>query len=182
MYRFANQSAAVAGETCLLPLAIAGGDPSHEALLRKHAAARGRFAGASRIGAAARRNQSGRRRGIVGEVPGKWIPNQAGHGFWSGQRTCGDDKVFAVGTNAKKVVSRAFGGIFSGGWANKMEIPVNRCSTDRLEVCHEERDSSAFLLGNLHLLSGNGAGQYKAGRGRIKKAWQRGFETARISE
>jgi hypothetical protein len=43
--------------------------------------------------------------------------------FWPGQRTCGDDKVFAVGTNAKKVASRALGGIFSGGWASKMEIP-----------------------------------------------------------
>src|ERR1035438_6343426 len=50
-----------------------------------------------------------------------------------------------VGTNAKKVVSRAFGGIFSG---SKMEIPVNGCSTDGLEVWHEERDSPAFLVGN----------------------------------
>jgi hypothetical protein len=41
-----------------------------------------------------------------------------------GQRTCGDDKVFAVGTDAKKVASRALGGIFSGDWASKMEIPV----------------------------------------------------------
>jgi hypothetical protein len=43
--------------------------------------------------------------------------------FWPGQRTCGDDKVFAVGTNAKKVASRTLGSIFSGGWASKMEIP-----------------------------------------------------------
>ena len=40
------------------------------------------------------------------------------------QRTCGDDKVFAVGTNANKVASRALGGIFSGGRASKMEIPA----------------------------------------------------------
>jgi hypothetical protein len=36
------------------------------------------------------------------EVPVEWIPNQASHGFWPGQRTCGNDKVFAFGTNAKK--------------------------------------------------------------------------------
>jgi hypothetical protein len=70
----------------------------------------------------------------------------------------------------EKVVSRALGGIFSGGWASKMEIPVNGRSTDGLEVCHEEGDSSAYLHGNLHLLSGRGAGQIKAGGGRIKKA------------
>ena len=45
--------------------------------------------------------------------------------FWPVQRTCGDDKVFAVGTNAKKVASRALRGIFSGGRASKMEIPVD---------------------------------------------------------
>jgi hypothetical protein len=44
--------------------------------------------------------------------------------FWPGQRTCGDDKVFAVGTNAKKVASPALGGIFSGGRASKIEIPA----------------------------------------------------------
>jgi hypothetical protein len=51
-----------------------------------------------------------------------------------------------------------------------MEIPMKGCSTDGLEVCHEESGSSVFLLGNLLLLSGRGAGQYEAGRGRIKKA------------
>jgi len=45
--------------------------------------------------------------------------------FCPGQRTCWDDRVFAVGTNAKKETSRALGGIFSGGWASKMEIPVS---------------------------------------------------------
>jgi hypothetical protein len=49
--------------------------------------------------------------------------------FGPGQRTCGDDKVFAVGTNAKKVASRALGGIFSGGWASKMEIPAQQHET-----------------------------------------------------
>jgi hypothetical protein len=46
--------------------------------------------------------------------------------FWPGQRTCGDDKVFAVGTNVKKVVSRAFGGIVSRRRASKMEIPAKQ--------------------------------------------------------
>jgi hypothetical protein len=46
--------------------------------------------------------------------------------FWPGQRTCGDDKVFAVGTNVKKVVSRAFGGIVSRRRASKMEIPAKK--------------------------------------------------------
>jgi hypothetical protein len=45
--------------------------------------------------------------------------------FWPGQRTCGDDRVFAVGTNAEKLVSRVFGGVFSRHRASKMEIPVN---------------------------------------------------------
>jgi hypothetical protein len=61
----------------------AGGRASHAALVRKHAAADGGFAAASRVGAAARRNQSGRRRGVDGEVSVKWIPNQASHGFWA---------------------------------------------------------------------------------------------------
>src|SRR5277367_4516379 len=78
MYRFANQFAAVAGEACLLLLATAGGEA---VLVRKHAAAGGGFAAGSRVGEAARRNQSGRRKGTVGEVPEKWIPNQASHGF-----------------------------------------------------------------------------------------------------
>jgi hypothetical protein len=38
-------------------------------------------------------------------------------------KTRGEDKVFAVGTNAKNVASRGLGGIFSGGWASKMENP-----------------------------------------------------------
>ena len=41
------------GQTCPLLLATAGGEPSHTALVRKHAAADRGFAAASRIGAAA---------------------------------------------------------------------------------------------------------------------------------
>jgi hypothetical protein len=53
------------------------------------------------------------------------------------QRTCGDDKVFAVGTNANKVASRALGGIFSGGWASEMEIPdKERIAMPKFMVTH----------------------------------------------
>lgn len=37
----------------------------------------------------------------------------------------GHDRVFAVGTNVKKLVSRAFGGVFFRHRASKMEIPVH---------------------------------------------------------
>src|ERR1035437_87200 len=50
--------------------------------------------------------------------------------FWPGQRTCGDDRVFAVGTNAKKVASRALRSIFCYCRESKMEIPVD------YSVCH----------------------------------------------
>lgn len=64
----------------------------------------------------------------------KWIRNQASHGFWPGQRACGDNTALAVGTYAKKVASRALGEVYSlvAGQA-KMEIPVElwNCSNWR---------------------------------------------------
>jgi hypothetical protein len=54
----------------------------------------------------------------------KWTPNQPSHGFWPGQSTSGDDKVFAVVTNARKLASRALGDIFSGDRASKMGSPA----------------------------------------------------------
>jgi hypothetical protein len=56
-------------------------------------------------------------------VLSRWIPSQASHGFLAWAEDLRDDKVFAAGTNAKKVASRALGSIFSGGWASKMEVP-----------------------------------------------------------
>ena len=50
---------------------IVGGEPSHATLVWKHAAPDGGFAAAGRIDAAARRNQSGRRRGVEEGVPDK---------------------------------------------------------------------------------------------------------------
>jgi hypothetical protein len=44
--------------------------------------------------------------------------------FGAGQLTCGDDKVFAVGANAKRVANRALADIFSGGRTSKMVFPV----------------------------------------------------------
>ena len=67
---------------------------------------------------------SGRRRGVDGEVSVKWIPNQASHGFLPGQRTCGDDKVFAAGADAKRMAKRALADIFSAGRTSKMVFPV----------------------------------------------------------
>ena len=43
---------------------IVGGEPSHATLVWKYAAPDGGFAAAGRIDAAARRNQSGRRKGV----------------------------------------------------------------------------------------------------------------------
>ena len=48
-----------------------GGEPSHATLVWKYAAPNGGFASAGRIDAAARRNQSGRRRGVEEGVPDK---------------------------------------------------------------------------------------------------------------
>ena len=50
---------------------IVGGEPSHATFVWKHAAADEGFAAAGRIDAAARRNQSGRRRGVEEGVPDK---------------------------------------------------------------------------------------------------------------
>jgi hypothetical protein len=43
---------------------IVGGEPSHATFVWNHAAPDGGFAAAGRIDAAARRNQSGRRKGV----------------------------------------------------------------------------------------------------------------------
>src|ERR1035437_7329024 len=69
------------GQAFPLLLAVLGREPSDAAPVRKHAAADSGFAAAGRIGAAATRNQSGRRRGVEGGVSVKWIPNQARHVF-----------------------------------------------------------------------------------------------------
>jgi hypothetical protein len=52
-------------------------EPSDAAPVRKHAAADGGFAASSRMGAAARRNQSGRRRGVEEEVSEKSLEKQS---------------------------------------------------------------------------------------------------------
>ena len=67
----AREDGRAAGKVCPLPLAVVGREPSDAAPVRKHAAAYSGFAAASREGAAARRNQPGRRRGDEGEVSEK---------------------------------------------------------------------------------------------------------------
>ena len=64
-----------------VPHAIQVAEPSDAAAVRKHAAADSGFAAAGRIGAAARRNQFERRRGVEGGVSEKSLRNQANHGF-----------------------------------------------------------------------------------------------------
>ena len=69
------------GKARPLLLAVVGREPSDAAPVRKHAAADSGFAAAGQIGAAARRNQSGRRRGVEGGASEKSLRNQANHGF-----------------------------------------------------------------------------------------------------
>ena|SRR5208283_2504903 len=108
-----NQFAAAAGENrrpagkaCAVLLAIAGGEPSHAALVREHAAADGGFAAASRVGTAARRNQSGRRRGIVGGGVGE-MDSKSGKSWLlgSGKGPAGRVRFFGSGTNTEKDLS-----------------------------------------------------------------------------
>jgi hypothetical protein len=71
-----------AGKACSLLLAAVGGEPSDAAHVWKHAAADSGFATARWIGAAARQNQSGRRRGVEGGVSVKSLRNGANDGLW----------------------------------------------------------------------------------------------------
>jgi len=91
-----DELAEVAGEdrrtadlACPLLLAIVGGEPSDVTPVRKHVAADGGFAAANRISAAARRSQSGRQRGVDGEVSERSLRNGQIMAFWPGQRTRG---------------------------------------------------------------------------------------------
>ena len=77
------------GKACPLLLAVVGREPSDAAPVRKHAAADSGFAAAGRIGAAARRNQSGRRRGLEGGCLRNRFEIRQITAFWPGQRTRG---------------------------------------------------------------------------------------------
>ena len=124
-FHFCGDRSMSVDQACSLLLAIAGGEPSHAALVRKHAAADSGFAAAGRIGAAARRNQSGRRKGIVGgcvrEMDSKlrksWL-------FGSGKGCVAHDRGFGLGTNAKRARAQANGSILVRSREGKMEIPV----------------------------------------------------------
>src|SRR5208337_158508 len=90
--------------------------------LRKHAAAHRGSAATRRVGAAGRRNQSGRRREVE-LIASKW-----GKSWLFGSR--GDPARHAqgsgVGTNARKMANGRNGGILVRSRESKMEIPVNK--------------------------------------------------------
>ena len=73
--------------------------------VRNHAAANSGFATARRIGAAARQNQSGRRRGVEGGVSVKSLRNGANHGLWVPAKAVWRDRVFGLGANARKMAN-----------------------------------------------------------------------------
>jgi len=109
----AGENRRAAGKACPLLLAIAGREPSHAALVRKHAAADGGFAAASRVGAAARRNQSGRRRGVDGgglrASASKWEKSRV---FWSRKRPSRARQGLWDGNGCKKDRERRQMGVY----------------------------------------------------------------------
>ena len=121
----AGEDGRTAGKACPLLLAAVGGEPSDAAPVRKHAAADSGFAAASRIGAAARRNQSGRRRGVEGEVSEKSLENKAIPNFLSRRRPFPVCPSLWDGNGCKKTdPAEATGSILVRSGESKMEIPV----------------------------------------------------------
>jgi hypothetical protein len=103
-----------AGNARPLLLAAVGGEPSDAAPVWKPAAADGGIAGASRISGAARRNQSGRRRGVEGEVSEKSLRNGANHGLLVLAKDLpGAPDSLALGPMQKKIAAAATGSILS---------------------------------------------------------------------
>src|ERR1035441_4506164 len=95
------------------------------ASVRKHAAADSGFAAAGRIGAAARRNQSGRRRGVEGGVSEKSLRNGANHGLLVLAKDLpGASGSLALERMQKKIAAAANGGIVVRSRESKMEIPA----------------------------------------------------------
>jgi len=126
-----DQLAAAAGEdrrpvgkACPLLLAVVGREPSDAAPVRKYAAADSGFAAAGRIGAAARRNQSGRRRGVEGGVSEKSLRNRANHGLLVLAKALpGASGSLALERMQKRSPADANGGIVVRSRESKMEIP-----------------------------------------------------------
>jgi hypothetical protein len=127
-----DQLAAAAGEdrrpvgkACPLLLAVVGREPSDAAPVRKYAAADSGFAAAGRIGAAARRNQSGRRRGVEGGVSEKSLRNRANHGLLVLAKALpGASGSLALERMQKRSPADANGGIVVRSRESKMEIPA----------------------------------------------------------
>ena len=106
-----------------LLLAIVGGEPFDAAPVRRHAATGGGIAAAwpSRFGKQANYNLDDE--GGCGGV--REMDSKSGKSWLlaGAEDLRGRHRVFAVGTNAKKVASRALRVIFSGRWESKMEFP-----------------------------------------------------------
>jgi len=101
-------------KACPLLLAVVGREPSDAAPVRKQAAADSGFAAAGRIGAAARRNQSGRGRGVEGGVSEKSLRNGANHGLLVLAKALpGASGPLALERMQKKIAAAATGGILS---------------------------------------------------------------------
>src|ERR1035438_7710209 len=107
------------------------GEPSDAAPVRKHAAADSGFAAAGRIGAAARRNQSGRRRGVEGGVSEKSLRNGANHGLLVPAKALPvASGSLALERMQKRSQQRQLA-VYCRRRKSKMEIPVSICGSMR---------------------------------------------------
>ena len=101
-------------QACRLLLAAVGGEPPDPAPVRKYVVSDSGFAAADRIGAAAKGNQSGRRRRVEGEVAEKSLRNGANHSLWVLAKAMPDASgSLAPERMQKKIAAAAIGGVLS---------------------------------------------------------------------
>ena len=116
-----------AGKACAVLLAVVGREPSDAAPVRKNAAADSGFAATCRVGAAARRNQPGRRRGVEGGVSEKSLRNGAHLGFIvTAKALLGPLRSFALERMRKRSPAEATGGILVRSREAKWRFRLNR--------------------------------------------------------
>jgi len=110
-------------KACPLLLAVVGREPSDAAPVRKQAAADSGFAAAGRIGAAARRNQSGRGRELrEGCLRNRFEMGQI-MAFWFWQRPCRARPVLWLWNECRKRSQQRQLAVYCRRWESKMEIP-----------------------------------------------------------
>jgi Transposase DDE domain group 1 len=138
----ADQFATTAGndrravdQACSLLLAAIGREPYGAAPVRKHAEADRGFVAASRIGAAARRNESGRRRGVDEEVSERSLRNGVNDGFWGpGGDPAGHARDFGMEKDAKRLSVEANGDALvrsrKAKWKFRFELLVTDAGSD----------------------------------------------------